>query len=79
METTLTLKYNRETDVLYIDTRPPYAGQTSRRLGEQVVVRLNPTNGVIENLEIPLFFTRLLERDSIELPLAIDFRWSRNP
>ena len=42
METKLTLKYDREADILYINRCAPYADQESEELGDDVVARLNP-------------------------------------
>jgi hypothetical protein len=35
----------------------------SRKLGDEVVARLNPKTGEIENLEVMFFSTRLLRKD----------------
>ena len=74
MEAKLSFKYDREADILYVDTTPPYAEQDSEELGDGVVARLNPTTGEIENLEILFFSTRLLRTDLIELPIMADLR-----
>ena len=74
MEAKLSFKYDREADILYVDTTPPYAEQDSEELGDDVVARLNPTTGEIENLEILFFSTRLLRTDLIELPIMADLR-----
>lgn len=76
MATKLTFKYDRETDILYIDTKPPYAEQETEELGDDVIARLNPVTEDIENLEILFFSTRLLRRDLLELPVAADLRLS---
>ena len=47
MAAKLSFKYDREADILYIDTRPPYAEQESEELGDDVIARLNPTSGEI--------------------------------
>jgi len=72
MEAKLTFKYDREADILYINKRAPYAEQESEELGDDVIVRLNPTSGEIENVEVLFFSTRLLRNDLFELPLAIE-------
>jgi uncharacterized protein YuzE len=74
MATKLSFKYDREADILYIDTRPPYAEQESEELGNDVIARLNPTSGEIENLEVLFFSTRLLRKDLFELPVHADLR-----
>jgi len=38
-------------DILYINKTQPYPEQGSEELGDDVVARLNPTTGEIENLE----------------------------
>ncbi|MBM4289066.1 MAG: DUF2283 domain-containing protein [Deltaproteobacteria bacterium] len=72
----LIFKYNRETDILYIDKCPPYPEQESEELGDDVVVRLNPVTGEIENLEVMFFSTRLLRSDFFELPVSAQMRLS---
>jgi uncharacterized protein YuzE len=60
MDAKLSFKYDREADILYIDTVAPYAEQESEELGDDVVA--NPQTGEIENLEVLFFSTRLLRR-----------------
>ena len=74
MEARLTFKYEREADILYINTRPPYPEQESEEIGDDVIARLNPRSGEIENLEVLFFSTRLLRGDLFELPIAADLR-----
>jgi len=74
MAAKLTFKYDREGDILYIDKRPPYAEQESEDLGDEVIARLNPTTGEIENLEILFFSIRLLQSTPFELPVKADLR-----
>ena len=74
METKLAFKYDREGDILYINTRPPYAEQESEELGDEVIARLNPATGEVENLEVLFFSTRLLRGDLFELPITADLR-----
>lgn len=71
MDGRLTLSYDVEGDMLYIDVVPPYEGQESDELGDGVVARTNPDTGVVETLEILAFsrhFTRLGDR--LVLPVA---------
>jgi uncharacterized protein YuzE len=56
MEAKLSFRYDREADILHIDKRAPYADQESEELGDEVIARLNPQSGDIENLEILFFF-----------------------
>ena len=34
---TLTFEYDREADILYINTVPPYTGQESEELGDEII------------------------------------------
>ncbi len=70
----LSFRYDREADILYIDTVPPYREQESEELGDDVVARVNPRSGEVENLEILFFSTRLLRSDLWELPLSAELR-----
>jgi len=74
MEAKLTFKYDREGDILYINKRSPYPEQESEELGDEVIARLNPKTGEIENLEVLFFSTRLLRSDLFELPISADLR-----
>jgi uncharacterized protein YuzE len=74
MGTKLTFRYDREADILHIDKRPPYAEQESEELGDDVIARLNPQNGEIENLEVLFFSTRLLRQELLEIPVEADLR-----
>jgi uncharacterized protein YuzE len=68
----LTFQYDREADILHIDTCPPYAEQESEELGDEVVARLNPETGEVENLEVLFFSTRLLRSDLFNLPVSAE-------
>ncbi len=46
MEEKLSLRYDREADILYLDRGPPYAEQESEELGDDVIARLNPVTGL---------------------------------
>ena len=74
MATKLTFKYDRAADILYIDQIPPYADQETEELGDDVIARLNPTTGEIENLEVLFFSTRLLRQELFELPVTANLR-----
>lgn len=78
MEAKLTFRYDREGDILYIDKRPPYAEQESEELGDDVIARLNPDTGDIENLEVLFFSTRLLRGDTFEVPVSASLRMASN-
>jgi uncharacterized protein YuzE len=70
----LTFRYDREADILYIDKRPPYPQQETEELGDDVIARLNPDSGEVENLEVLFFSTRLLRSDLLELPVSANLR-----
>lgn len=70
----LTFHYDREADILYINTVPPYAEQESEELGDEIIARLNPRTGQIENLEVLFFTSRLLRREWFSLPIIADLR-----
>jgi uncharacterized protein YuzE len=74
VEKKLIFKYDRAADILYIDKIAPYPEQETEELGDDVLVRLNPTTGEIENLEVLFFSTRLLRNDLFELPVEVDLR-----
>lgn len=72
MEERLSFRYDREADILYINRCPPYQEQESEELGDDVIARLNPETGAVENLEILFFSTRLLRSDLLELPVTAE-------
>lgn len=74
MGETLTFKYDREADILYINAREPYPEQQSREVGDEVVARLNPQTSEIESLEVLFFSTRLLRENMFRLPVAAAMR-----
>jgi len=70
----LSFNYDRAADILYIDKCLPYAEQESEELGDDVVARLNPVTGQVENFEVLFFSTRLLRTGLFELPVDADLR-----
>ena len=68
----LTFHYDREGDILHIDKVAPYKEQASEDIGDEVIARLNPETGAVENLEVLFFSTRLLRRDLFELPVSAE-------
>ncbi len=72
METKLRFRYDREADILHIDKCPPYVAQESEELGDEVVARLNPDTGAVENLEVLFFSTRLLRSELFKLPVTAE-------
>ena len=63
----LSFKYDRDADILHIDKRSPYPEQESEELGDEVIARLNPNTGEVENLEVLFFSTRLLRSELFEI------------
>ena len=74
MEPRLTFRYDRTADILYIDKTKPYAEQETEELGDDVIARLNPITGEVENVQVLFFSTRLLRQDLFELPVFADLR-----
>ena len=70
----LSFNYDREADILHIDKRPPYPEQDSEELGDEIVARLHPETGEIENVEVLFFSTRLLRNNLFELPVSAELR-----
>jgi len=70
----LSFKYDRDADILHIDKRSPYPEQESEELGDEVIARLNPNTGEVENLEVLFFSTRLLRGELFELPISAELR-----
>lgn len=79
MAETLTFRYDRAADILYIDKRLPYTEQDSEELGDEVIARLNPQTGEVENLEVLFFSTRLLRSELFRLPVSADLRIALDP
>ena len=79
MAAKLSFKCDRAGDILHIDTCQPYLEQESEELGDEVVARLNPKTGEIENLEVLFFSTRLLRNEMFELPVVADLHMARRP
>lgn len=70
MDPKLSFQYDRAADILHIDMCPRYAEQASEELPDEVIARLNPNSGEVENLEVLFFSTRLLRREMFALPIA---------
>jgi hypothetical protein len=77
MQPKLTITYDRIGDILSIDRCQPYDGQESDMLDDEIVVRLNPKTGAVENLEILFFNARLEKGETVELPLTGDLRLAK--
>ena len=76
MAQNLTFAYDRTADILYINTVEPYEAQDSEELGDEIVARLNPDTGQIENLEVLFFTSRLLRQELFSLPVVAELRQS---
>jgi uncharacterized protein YuzE len=74
MAETLMFHYDPIGDILYIDKRSPYAEQESEEIGDEVIVRLNPVSGEVENLEVLFFTKRLTSNPFLELPIIADLK-----
>jgi len=74
MDGKLTLRDDPVGDILYVDTGSPYAEQESEEVGDEIIARLNPTSGEVENLEILFFSKRMTEGSQFELPIAAAMR-----
>lgn len=70
----MSFRYDREADILCIEKRAPYAEQDSEELGDDVIARINPSTGEVENVEVLFFAARLLRQDLFELPVTADLR-----
>jgi hypothetical protein len=76
MKGKLTLHYDKIGDILYIDKVKPYREQASEEIGDEIGVRLNPTSGDVETVEINAFSKRMAEDEAIELPVSATIRLS---
>jgi uncharacterized protein YuzE len=76
MDKNLTLKYDRQGDILYINTCQAYPEQESEEIGDDIVARLNPKTGEIENIEVLFFSKRLLHTEIFDLPITARFDYS---
>jgi len=74
MAENLIFQFDREADILYINTVTRYAEQESEELGDEIIARLNPQTGKVENLEVLFFTSRLLRRELFSLPVIADLR-----
>jgi uncharacterized protein YuzE len=73
----LSFKYDRGADILHIDKCQPYPDQESKELGDEVIARLNPKTGEIENMEVLFFSTRLLRDELLEIPVEAELHLAR--
>ena len=73
----LNIAYDRIGDILYLETVKPYSRQRTKHLGPDVLGRLNPRTGAIENIEILFFARRAGRRRGIALPVSAQLRRTR--
>ncbi|MCI0711281.1 MAG: DUF2283 domain-containing protein [Chloroflexi bacterium] len=66
----MNLSYDAEADVLYLSIGEPRPA-ISREIGEDILLRLDPTTGAVVGLTI---FNLAAHRDLSALPLQIDLR-----
>ena len=78
MAAKLSFRYDRESDILHVDKCAPYPEQDSEELGDEVIARLNPQTGGIENIEVLFFSTRLLRGELFELPVRAELHLARD-
>ena len=74
MAANLSLHYDAVGDILYIDTVVPYADQASEHIADDVVARLNPRTGAIENLEVLFYQERIRRGERLDLPVLAELR-----
>jgi len=74
----MTFNYDRTADILYINFTDPYPEQETEELGDDVIARLNPETGNIENMEVLFFSTRLLRNEIFKLPVTGDIHPVQN-
>ena len=72
MASKLTLRYDRDADILYISSSPPSPEQETEELGDDIIARLNPETGGVESLEVLFFSARLQRGGLFELPVTAD-------
>lgn len=70
----LTFRYDKIGDIFYIDTCQPYVEQESEELGDEIIARLNPNSGEVENLEILFFSKRWDTINLLELPICAELQ-----
>lgn len=74
MRGALSIRYDQEGDILYLDRCPPYPSQDSEDLGDEIIARFNPETQEIENVEILFFSKRGGTDGAFDLPIVADLR-----
>lgn len=72
----LKITYDDVGDILYLETVKPYAEQETMHLGPDVLGRINPRTGAIENIEILFFTKRARKGKGLALPVSADLQLS---
>lgn len=72
MANRLTIEYDQEGDILYVDFVQPYREQESDTIADMVVARMNPVTGRVENLEILCFLQTARAGESVDIPVDAD-------
>jgi uncharacterized protein YuzE len=72
----LNITYDRIGDILYLETVKPYPEQETKHLGSDVLGRINPRTGAIENIEILFFTKRAKKKNGFGLPVFAELRTS---
>jgi hypothetical protein len=72
----LNITYDDIGDILYLETVKPYPKQETKHLGPDVLGRLNPRTGAIENIEILFFTERAKKAKGLVLPVFAKMRAS---
>lgn len=70
MKKNLTFQYDKDADILYVNTCPPYPEQETEELADEIIARFNPATGDIENLEVLFFSTRMSCDELFHLPIS---------
>lgn len=73
----MTFQYDRDIDILYINTCEPYPERESEELDDKIIARFNPDTGEVENLEVLFFSTRLLREELFQLPISARLQLSK--
>lgn len=74
MAENLTFKYDSIGDTLYINKCQPYLEQESEEIGDDIIARLNPDTGEVENLEVLFFSQRLKQQPEWKIPVIANLR-----
>ncbi len=68
---TLMMAYDRDGDVLWLCTAPPYPAQLSEEIDDGVIARKHPHSGDIEGMEILFFGNRFADGWELRVPMPV--------